>query len=123
MKRTHYPSVTFALVEGQDDKGFVERHTNCHGIIAHGRPNVLAAVDILGRHPSFPGVLGIVDADFSRLEGQVAFGPNILVTDFHDMEVALLVSPALYHVLNEIGDVERISTFVRHIGYSVCAVM
>src|SRR5207302_748940 len=33
---------------------------------------------------------------------------NIILTDFHDIEVLLLESPALDHVLNELGDAGRV---------------
>jgi hypothetical protein len=113
MKRPQYPTRTFLLVEGQDDKAFFGRYTDsdsCSITVAHGRPKVVEVILELDRS-GFQGALGIVDADFEVLERRTPPSPNILVTDHHDVECMMLASPALKHLLRELGAEELISSF------------
>jgi hypothetical protein len=113
MKRSQYPTRAYLLVEGQDDKAFFGRYTdtkNCNITVAHGRPRVVEVILELDR-TSFHGALGIVDADFEVLERREPPSPNILVTDHHDVECMMLDSPALGHLLRELGEEGLISSF------------
>ncbi|HEX8435842.1 DUF4435 domain-containing protein, partial [Archangium sp.] len=118
MKRLQYPTKTFVLVEGKDDKKFFERYTDsasCHIIVAHGKPKVIEAVLELDKN-GIRGVLGIVDADFTVLDQQESPTPNILETDLHDVECMMLASPALAHVLRELGDEKQMDAFKARAG-------
>jgi hypothetical protein len=113
MKRSQYPTRAFLVVEGQDDKAFFGRYTSassCSITVAHGRPKVVEVILELDR-TGFQGALGIVDADFEVLEGRPPPSLNILVTDHHDVECMMLASPALKHLLRELGQEELISSF------------
>jgi len=111
---------SFLVVEGDDDSRFWSRwHAAeyCKIEIAGGRPSVegvIARAD--GRR--FPGTLGIVDADFSGIDGAPK-SPNLLYTDHHDLEALLLQSSALEHLLIYYGDADRIRGFVSSAGHSV----
>ena len=118
MKRSQQPTRTFVLVEGVDDKAFFGRHTDpeaCLLVVAHGKPKVIEAILELDR-TGFHGALGLVDADFTQLEQQLSPSPNILATDLHDVECMALASPALEHLLRELGDEERLASFTAQKG-------
>ena len=93
----------FLLVEGVEDAAlygaFVDEST-CRIVVAYGKPNVLGALASL-RAQDPRVVLGIIDADFMILDGEAASEPDVLLTDFHDLEMMLLASPALDRVLRE----------------------
>lgn len=111
---------SFLIVEGGDDSQFWQRwcaRELCKIEIAGGRlgvEGVIARAD----HQHFSGALGIVDADFSGIDG-VPPSANILYTDHHDLETLLLQSSALDHVLIYYGDTERITAFETRAGHSV----
>ena len=110
-------SGTFLLVEGSSDRTFYERfvdRTACQIEVVSGKPSsklrTIAVLDILEKS-SFLGVVGIVDADFDRLETSPYTSPNLLRTDTHDLETMLLNSPALDKLLAEFGSSEKITKF------------
>jgi hypothetical protein len=113
MKESQYPTRAYLIVEGPDDKTFFGRYTDpnfCTITVAHGRPKVVEVILHLERS-GFRGALGIVDADFEVLERIEPPSPNILATDHHDVECMMLASPALSHLLRNLGDEERIASF------------
>ncbi|HLO85714.1 MAG TPA: DUF4435 domain-containing protein [Nostocaceae cyanobacterium] len=110
-------SGTFIIVEGADDEKFYERFVdqqNCKLAIADGKDNAIGALKIL-ETGNFTGVLAIVDADFSRLEEDLPNNPNLLLTDYHDLEIMLFNSPALDKVMRELGSEEKIKAFGKNI--------
>jgi hypothetical protein len=118
MKRTYDPTRTFLLVEGKDDKAFFGRYVALEPgdiFVAHGKPKVIEAILELDR-TGFRGALGIVDADFMVLEQQESPSPNLLMTDLHDAECMMLVSPALEHLLRELGDEKQVESFKERMG-------
>ncbi len=117
MRRSTFTGV-FLLVEGSSDKVFYERFVDkiiCQIVVISGNPSnkerVIAVLGILEKS-NFLGVLGIVDADFDRLETSAHHSPNLLRTDTHDLETMLINSPALDKVLAELGSTEKISKFM-----------
>ena len=65
MKRSQYQG-TFLVVEGRDDRLFMERficHEICKIEVAEGKENVCEVLRIL-ESDNFMGVLGLIDADF-----------------------------------------------------------
>jgi hypothetical protein len=98
------------LVEGGDDeKVFVHfiDEDKCEIVICHGHENALGALAKLESR-NIPGILCIIDADFSAFVGQHAGGVNLLQTDDHDIEVMLFKSRAFDRVLGELGSPEKI---------------
>lgn len=121
MTRQALPSATIVLVEGGDDQAFLQKFTNrtaCRIVVAHGRPYVVQALDIL-RNDGLVGVLGMIDADFDRLLHQVQHDPDIVQTDAHDVEMLLLSSPALDSLLVEYATANQIAEFCAQDGVSV----
>ncbi len=98
------------LVEGADDKRVLSDH--CHvqrrSIFAsEGRNDlVLALIEIKKRNVR--GVLGIADADFSRLDGSLISLPNLIYTDGHDLEGLFFSSRAVLKTLNHFGSLDKI---------------
>lgn len=105
------PAGAILLVEGEDDKKLFQHlidQAACRIQIAYGKPNLLAALEILQRD-GFQGLLAIADADFDWLDDRVPHSPNLLWTDTHDIETMLLRSPAFERVLTELGDDVKLS--------------
>jgi hypothetical protein len=80
----------------------VDRHA-CDTEVAFGKKNVLDALDLL-EDEAFPGVVGVIDADFDRLLGVVYGLENLCVTDQHDLDLVLFSSSALDRYIAEHAD-------------------
>lgn len=106
------------IVEGSSDKKFYANFIDdqqCHIEVAPDRPdakaNALALLSKLEK-AGFLGILAIVDADFSFLESKTPGSPNLFLTDYHDLELLLIISPALKKVLTEFGSEAKVNTFI-----------
>jgi|SRR5437660_10485123 len=119
MKRTQHKGA-FLVVEGVNDvramRAFVDSIA-CRVVIAYGKPNALTALAILKSNAN--GILGLLDADFSRVLGTVPQDPNILLTDAHDMDAQLFFSPSLDKVLAEFSDHEKATAFATGVGTDI----
>lgn len=104
---------TFLLVEGGSDKIFYERFIDklaCQIVIASGKERVIGILDNLEKS-NYLGMIGVVDADFDRLN-QISYpSPNLFYTDTHDLETMLIKSPALDKVIAEFGSAEKVTEF------------
>ncbi len=106
-------SGSFLVVEGRDDRLFMEGficRAACRIMVVQGKQNVCEVVRILD-NDNFDGVLGLVEADFDRIEGVPARGPNIVMPEYHDLETMLLCSQALDRILVEFGSQDKIDDF------------
>jgi hypothetical protein len=107
------------IVEGLDDSQFLRRHLDTgRVVVANGRPYVLDALEELNRTAT-PGIAGFVDSDFWELDGDAPQTVRLVRTDAHDVEMMLLASPALDHVLAEFGSGQQIETFEEARGTDV----
>lgn len=97
------------IVEGDSDARFYHKHfvKTCRVIPANNKRNVIQAMTELGNRKA-TGVLGIVDCDYMFLENQLPNHPNIVYTDFHDIETLLLISPSLENLLRELAPGEKL---------------
>lgn len=114
LRRSNF-SGAFIIVEGRSDNLVYERLVSqhkCEFSIALNKDNAINALDILDKD-NFTGVLAIVDADFSILEGSIHTSSNLLITDDHDLEMMLIKSPALEKLLCEVGSDEKILKFAQ----------
>lgn len=104
-------SGTFLIVEGRDDRLTFQRHINtevCKIIVVENKQNVLSVLQILNED-SFEGALGIVDADYDRVEGRMPHAiQNIISPEGHDLESMLLQSSTLDALLVEFGSEEKL---------------
>ena len=104
LTRSQY-SGTFLIVEGQDDRLFMESFISrltCTIEVAEGKENVCDVIDILDKD-NFDGVLGLIDADFDRIEGIPDRNHNLVMPECHDLIMMLVRSPALDRTLTELG--------------------
>ncbi|WP_069997340.1 DUF4435 domain-containing protein [Cellulosilyticum sp. I15G10I2] len=103
MLRSGKISKGFILVEGITDyrlySKFVDENM-CELIIADSKSNVTQCIEICNREKA-QGIIGIVDADFWRLEKEFPKYENLFLTDFHDLECMLINSPAYENILAE----------------------
>lgn len=107
LKRSHHPGC-FLIVEGRDDRLFFEQFVDCAVQVADGKSNVVEVIDILDAD-SFPGAVGVIDADLDHVESYSWKNSNIIVLDTYDLEALLIRSRALERVLVELGSSEKIS--------------
>ena len=121
MKRSQLQG-SFLVVEGRDDRLFCERFvdTSVNIVVAEGKEDVSEVIRILD-DDHFPGVVGMVDADFDLIEGSEWASANIIFSDTHDLETMLIRSSALDRVLVEFGSREKIESFGRDIRDALIA--
>jgi hypothetical protein len=112
------------IAEGDTDarlwKNFIDA-TECYVENAYNKEQAVEVLKIFERE-DFPGVLAIVDADFSVLEGNEPRIPNLFFTDTHDVETMMLKSPALEKLLREHGSEEKINNFGGSAAQVMCLV-
>lgn len=90
------------FVEGPSDVAFWRRWLRWEPVSGKGKPGVLKAMaDLAGAN--IDGCVGIVDADFDRLEGSPALSQDIVVSEGHDIECDLVRSAALDALVAEAG--------------------
>ena len=65
------------------------------------------------------GVIGIMDADFCRLEENYPTAENLFLTDDHDLEVGLIFSGAFSRVVHELGSEEKLKRAMGNGDFSV----
>ncbi|MCY3628390.1 MAG: DUF4435 domain-containing protein [Bacteroidota bacterium] len=107
----------FLVVEGRDDRLFFKQFVACRDCkitVANGKVDVIEVVSIL-ETGSFPGIIGVVDADFDHIEGNPSYGDNLIVHETVDLEALLIRSSALDRVLSEWGSAKKIATFGKDI--------
>ncbi len=114
---------SFLIVEGVTDKkvyqNFIEpKHCQIKCVEFKNDSNkqrVIEIIEILNADKHFKGAIGIVDADFDNLEAKNENIANLFLTDFHDLECLILISPALEKVLAEFGSENKINKFSQNI--------
>ncbi|MBF0566514.1 MAG: DUF4435 domain-containing protein [Nitrospirae bacterium] len=94
---------SFLIVEGDTDVSLYEHFVDkayCQVHPGENKDNVISAIDILEKG-GFKGVVAIVDADFWHLESYIASNKNLFMTDQHDIENMILLSPAFNKIISE----------------------
>lgn len=111
MARSQYDGC-YLLLEGAGDAKFFGKFTHrtrVRFIDSQGKHVALEAIRILNREAA-TGVLMVADADFDRIPPRsLPTDDNVLFYDHHDLEVFLMMSPALETVLRELGSNEKIA--------------
>ena len=116
MKRSRFTG-TIILVEGVDDSRFFERFfaPKVTKILPGGnKDSVCDAIGILDSE-NYPGVLGLIDADFDHIENRYFSSPNLISSDFHDLECMQLNSSVLDVVVRELGSRQKLRKFDRNL--------
>lgn len=124
MMRTQHKGALL-VVEGPLDGRVYRRLVHqaaCQIVVAHGKDNACGAIEILD-DAGFKGVLAIVDADFDRLEERQPCSKNALLTDYHDLECMMMVSPAFAKVLAEYANASRLDAFERRADSTVATIL
>ena len=116
MRRSQF-SGTFLIVEGRDDRLFMKSFispSKCTILVAEGKQKVCDVIDILEKG-NFDGVLGLIDADFDRIEGIPDRSQNLVMPECHDLIMMLVRSPALDRTLTELGSQPKLETFEEYV--------
>ena len=103
--------VAFLLVEGSDDRNFMQRFicsNKCRVEVIQGKKHVCNVIKVLDER-GVNGVIGMVDADLHRIEVRQDRPQNIVMPEYHDLETMLLCSPALDRLLGELGSQKKLA--------------
>lgn len=109
---------SFLLLAGEGDikrfAKFVDEDA-CSIQNCFGRDNLLGAIDILV-HEGFPGILGLADAEFDRIEGSLPQSDAVLFSEGHDFDLDLIGTDVLRRYLAEVGHAHRCKDHGGHEG-------
>lgn len=92
---------TILLVESDADCSALDPHIDlekCETIPGNGKGTVLGAMGIV-KSTGPLRVLGVVDSDIDEYLGHPVDAPNVVTTDFYDMEATIFFSPGVAHRL------------------------
>ena len=92
---------SFLLLEGQDDLRRFTRFIDeklCSTVNCFGRPNLIEAIKLL-YEDGFLGALGLADADFDRLTGDLETHEGIIYSDSHDFDMDWACEQTLHRYL------------------------
>ena len=126
MVRASRPEQSVLIVEGRSDLTTYKHlfgQESCRIIPSYSKDKAIQILEILSVSKCLPGVLGIVDADFSRLEGEESRNPNLFETDCHDLEMMILKSPALEKLLDWHGSNRKREAFAESLGKPIREVL
>ncbi|MDF2612899.1 MAG: hypothetical protein K0S71_685 [Clostridia bacterium] len=104
---------SFLVVEGNTDSRLYGKFINektCEVVIADSKSNVIQCIETCDKE-KLQGIVGIIDADFWRLEHQHAASVNLFLTDYHDLECMLINSLAYENVLSEYASKNKYMRF------------
>ncbi|MDK9694452.1 MAG: DUF4435 domain-containing protein [Sulfurimonas sp.] len=109
----------FILLEGNTDiklfrKFFVKDYADTTGLV--GKEKVIKALEILIAE-GYTQIIGIKDADFDHLLNTQTVH-NLFITDFHDMEIQMIESPALDSVIAEYGKADARTIDIKEKTYA-----
>lgn len=105
---------TIMLVEGPADYNLWQKYCNpnkCVVIPSYGKNNTLNAISIL-ESKKHVGIVAIIDADFCHFDKDCKNGNNILITDFHDAELMIIMSPAFDRIIKEYYSKRKFDKFM-----------
>ena len=112
---------SFLLVEGSSDARLYDRlcdQEQCSIVVCMGKEKLFDAIAALNES-EFPGAVAIADRDYAEALGLRIRERNVILSDENDVEIMILCSPALDHVLREYGVADRISEVLEREGRSV----
>ena len=119
MKRNANPTHTYVLVEGKTDQAVWARFKAdyCELMRADGKDKVIATLQLVNRkHPSWRNVAAIVDPDLWLIENADELNiANLLVDDIPDLDLMLIISPALETVVRNTISVEKADEYTERL--------
>lgn len=96
---------TFVLLEGAGDWKRLEKFLDPNTTLAipcHGKNNVLETIDIV-QDRGFEDCLGLVDADFDRINNLSIENDDIIFSNFHDFDMDLMSTEATTEYCHKYG--------------------
>lgn len=111
----------FLIVEGPTDARALGKFVDsaeCRVEIAFGKDNVLHALSDLAS-ANFRGAVGVVDADFWHLNGDLPVQRDLCVTETHDLETMMIKHGAMQPVIAAFGGERAIVRALRKRGRTV----
>jgi hypothetical protein len=103
----------FLLVEGNSDERFWQLRVDrrrCQIRAMGGRDKAVEELE-QNRRENRLGFVAVLDADFDRIDGTLREDPDIVYTEYHDLECVLVGSPALEKVLGVLGSSSKCAQF------------
>ncbi|MCD1293558.1 hypothetical protein CUJ83_00920 [Methanocella sp. CWC-04] len=113
MQRNYFQGC-FLIVEGTSDALFFRQFVDekdCKILVAGGKYHVIEALRKIDGDDE-KRVIGIVDSDYSRLDGESLEMPNLFMTDTHDLETLIIRSQALNKFLIQYASYTKLNSFV-----------
>lgn len=96
---------SFLLLEGDKDIKRFGKFTDearCSIVNCFGRENLIGAIEIL-YEDAFPGALGLADADFDRLNGELNSHEGLIFSECHDFDLDVACSTVMDRYLAEVA--------------------
>jgi hypothetical protein len=115
-------SGSFLVVEGDTDCKVLDRfldNESCDIVVVRGRNNVVQVTEQAIDDGIF-GVLGLIDADFEEAGEE---GDEIIVLDYHDLEMMILHTSAFGSFLAETAVNSKLEKFEKDKGKSVLEIV
>ena len=113
MLRSGKINKSFVVVEGNTDSRLYGKFIDekaCEVVVAESKKNLIECIEACNRE-SLQGIIGIIDADFWRLEHLCVASDNLFLTDYHDLECMLIQSKAYDNVLSEYANKNKYMRF------------
>ena len=113
MVRTTFKG-TIIVIEGASDYKFLKPFVsaeNCHLMPAHGKENAIGCIPLV-REDDIKGVLSFVDSDHDRILELLPEDENIVVTDYYDCEMLMIMTEALDSVISEYASETKLNKFL-----------
>jgi hypothetical protein len=108
----------FVIVEGETDVVFYSNYidiSNCQLRALGDKSKVLELIGIM-EHEGDIGCIAIVDADYFNITKEGLTSASIFMTDTHDVETLIFMSPALEKILREYISIDKLDNFAeKHI--------
>ena len=102
------------ILEGVDDRKLLSRFIDekvCEIVISYGKQFSVEGLRKARTH-GVVGVVAIVDRDYDDHLGVSIVDQDIIVTDDHDVEMMLVMSPAFDRVLGELASREKVKSLL-----------
>lgn len=106
----------YLIVEGDRDYllyGKFVDFKSCELIAVNGRPNVIDVIKLVNERSKNDNTLGIIDIDFDNILGDKIQVDNVIGSDFHDIEISMLLSPTFDTITNLHCQEEKIIKVIR----------
>jgi len=110
----------YLIVEGKTDYRLLKKFINsenCSIEIAFGNLKVIEVIDKLKKR-DFYKAIGIIDSDFRLLDDEILI-EDILMTDYHDLEISFINSPCFETVISNYYQPEKLEKLYNNDFYEL----